>query len=378
MATARELLAQADALMRRNRLRDAGRAAAAAQSGEVAAAIPVPVLTEVIETDALPQPPASGGANIDIENAIDLAELETEAAVAAATEAAIAKEIAAAAQAAGATDDVATADAEDSISATETRASAAALAAFDAPDSISAMALHAMGSPREASPADAVTRDRSMAADAATDDVPLLTDVVDDFDTAPILDPAEAGLDVFEWTDTDGQDAVNAGAATVGPQVLPADATALPPVAVTPEIAAALEPPAATAAAAFTAGAAGLLGVAAVAVAAQSEAAKPAASPAAHPAGASAEQAVGAADRAHDAAHWNALAEEIRMQVLQRLDIFTDTGLQEQLTARLQPIVDRASADLVATINQQIGQLLRAHVSEAIEREIDRWREGGP
>ncbi len=37
-------------------------------------------------------------------------------------------------------------------------------------------------------------------------------------------------------------------------------------------------------------------------------------------------------------------------------------------------IVDRASADLVATINQHVGELLRAYVAEAIEREIDRWR----
>ena len=78
-----------------------------------------------------------------------------------------------------------------------------------------------------------------------------------------------------------------------------------------------------------------------------------------------------------DAARWTALAEEVRMQVLQRIDIFTDTGLQEQLTVRLQPIVDRASADLVATINQQVGQLLRGYVAEAIEREIEKWRHDG-
>jgi hypothetical protein len=83
-----------------------------------------------------------------------------------------------------------------------------------------------------------------------------------------------------------------------------------------------------------------------------------------------------AAEPADDAARWAALAEEIRMQVLQRIDIFTDTGLQQQLTARLQPIVDRASEDLVATINQHVGTLLRAYVAEAIEREIEKWREG--
>ena len=64
------------------------------------------------------------------------------------------------------------------------------------------------------------------------------------------------------------------------------------------------------------------------------------------------------------------------MQVLQRIDIFTDTGLQEQLKARLQPIVDDASTHLVATINQHVGQLLRAYVAEAIEREIEKWRQG--
>ncbi len=80
---------------------------------------------------------------------------------------------------------------------------------------------------------------------------------------------------------------------------------------------------------------------------------------------------------AGDDERWESLAEEIRMQVLQRIDIFTDTGLREQLTARLQPIVDRASADLVATINQHVGQLLRTYVAEAIEREIEKWRQGG-
>jgi len=73
-------------------------------------------------------------------------------------------------------------------------------------------------------------------------------------------------------------------------------------------------------------------------------------------------------------ADWDALAEEIRMQVLQRIDMFTDTGLRDRLGERLKPIVDRASADLVATINQHVGELLRAYVAEAIEREIDRWR----
>ncbi len=87
------------------------------------------------------------------------------------------------------------------------------------------------------------------------------------------------------------------------------------------------------------------------------------------PAPAAAESAPAARDDA-----WEGVAEEIRMQVLQRIDIFTDTGLREQLAMRLQPIVDRASADLVATINQHVGELLRSYVAEAIEREIESWR----
>ena len=73
-------------------------------------------------------------------------------------------------------------------------------------------------------------------------------------------------------------------------------------------------------------------------------------------------------------ADWNALAEEIRMQVLQRLDLFTDTGLREQLGLRLQPIVDRASRELVETLNHELGALVRGYVAEAIEREIESWR----
>ena len=71
---------------------------------------------------------------------------------------------------------------------------------------------------------------------------------------------------------------------------------------------------------------------------------------------------------------WDAMAEEIRMQVLQRLDLFTDTGMRDQLGARLRPIVDRASAELVETINHQLGELVRGYVAEAIEREIESWR----
>ncbi|MFO1317235.1 MAG: hypothetical protein U1F58_16700 [Burkholderiales bacterium] len=84
--------------------------------------------------------------------------------------------------------------------------------------------------------------------------------------------------------------------------------------------------------------------------------------------------AASAASAADEQAKWDAIAEEVRVQVLQRIDLFTDAGLRDQLGVRLKPIVDRASADLVATINLSVGELLRAYVAEAIEREIESWR----
>jgi hypothetical protein len=79
---------------------------------------------------------------------------------------------------------------------------------------------------------------------------------------------------------------------------------------------------------------------------------------------------------ADDWARWEALGREIRMQVLQRIDLFTDTGLREQLNAQLQPIIDRASAEMAATVNEEVGLLLRAYIAHAIEREIEKWRKG--
>ena len=79
-----------------------------------------------------------------------------------------------------------------------------------------------------------------------------------------------------------------------------------------------------------------------------------------------------------DDERWRALAEQISMQVLQRIDLFTDTGLKEQLAQHLQPIVERASAQLVEAINEHVGQLLRSYVAQAIEREIAQWRQQQP
>lgn len=85
---------------------------------------------------------------------------------------------------------------------------------------------------------------------------------------------------------------------------------------------------------------------------------------------AAAESAPAAAD--HEL--WRALSEQISMQVLQRLDLFTDTGLKEQLAQRLEPIVERAGTELVVAITEHVGRLLRTYVSEAIEREIAQWK----
>ena len=53
---------------------------------------------------------------------------------------------------------------------------------------------------------------------------------------------------------------------------------------------------------------------------------------------------------------------------------FTDTGLKTQLAEHLQPIVERASAELIRAITEHVGGVLRTYVAEAIEREIAQWR----
>lgn len=81
-----------------------------------------------------------------------------------------------------------------------------------------------------------------------------------------------------------------------------------------------------------------------------------------------------AAKAAAEEERWRALAEQVSMQVLQRVDLFTDTGLKTQLAQHLEPIVERASAELVRAITEHVGGVLRAYVAEAIEREIAQWR----
>jgi hypothetical protein len=96
--------------------------------------------------------------------------------------------------------------------------------------------------------------------------------------------------------------------------------------------------------------------------------------PATSEAAAATARETGGAPAANDDERWRALADQISMQVLQRLDLFIDTGLKTQLASHLQPIVARAGAELVEAINDHVGQLVRTYVAEAIEREIAQWR----
>jgi hypothetical protein len=219
---------------------------------------------------------------------------------------------------------------------------------------------------------------------ATLDDIPLLTDAVEDFDTPSIPHPQRIEDESSFWNEAVDEDLTNAAR---GPDSL----------AQLPQFV----PPAPTESGRETSLAeikgftripdvGELIGTPAMAPAqVASPFAPDAIPPATPPTSAPTDNAISVAtarrvgpeafaaeaeDAAVEAARWNSLAEEVRMQVLQRIDIFTDTGLKEQLNQRLQPIVDRLSADLVAAINQHVGQLLREYVAEAIEREIETWR----
>ena len=77
-----------------------------------------------------------------------------------------------------------------------------------------------------------------------------------------------------------------------------------------------------------------------------------------------------------DEARIDEAVDAIRMQVLQRIDIFTDTTLRARLGEELRPLVERASGELVTAINQHVGEWLRTYVAEVLEQEIERWRNG--
>ena len=176
---------------------------------------------------------------------------------------------------------------------------------------------------------------------SALDDIPMLTETVEDFDTPSIPLSQSLDADLALWRETADASMRTPSVDMAAPEVAQPESHSEVPITpepvVTPADVPAEPPPDSEASAARS----------------------------------TIEAAPSAVD---DSARWNALAEDIRMQVLQRIDIFTDTGLKDQLNQRLQPIVDRASADLVAAINQHVGQLLRAYVAEAIEREIEKWR----
>ena len=213
------------------------------------------------------------------------------------------------------------------------------------------------------------------------DDVPELNDVVEELSIQPL--PPEDDEDVSRWLEHDlGEASITGPApdtlAVVPPATLDSPPPA-PPAAAAPtravEERGAPAPVPPTATAALAAKVAGTL------------TGPPAEPPPASDPGfeamlgmtpAEAVAAPPATTIPPDDARFSGLAEEIRMQVLQRIDIFTDTGLHGELAARLQPIVDRASADLLTTINREVGQILRAYVAEAIEREIEKWREENP
>ena len=219
---------------------------------------------------------------------------------------------------------------------------------------------------------------------ATLDDIPLLTDAVEDFDTPSIPHPHVIEDESSVWNDAVDEDL---SVAARGPDSLaqlpefvpsaptePADETSLAeikgftPIPDVGELIGTPDTEPAPVASLFAPDAfpPATLPAPAPTESANSVAAAPRVGPEAF--------AAEAEDAAVQAARWNSLAEEVRMQVLQRIDIFTDTGLKEQLNQRLQPIVDRLSADLVAAINQHVGQLLREYVAEAIEREIETWR----
>ena len=64
------------------------------------------------------------------------------------------------------------------------------------------------------------------------------------------------------------------------------------------------------------------------------------------------------------------LAETIYYQVLQNLDLYTERALQEHLTRHLAPIIERAGEELLATLNANLGAVIRQYVAEAIEKQI--------
>jgi len=74
-----------------------------------------------------------------------------------------------------------------------------------------------------------------------------------------------------------------------------------------------------------------------------------------------------AADSARAAAE---LAETVYYLVLQNLDLYTERALQEHLTTHMSPILEKASRELLATLNANLGAMIRQFVAEAIEKQV--------
>jgi hypothetical protein len=72
--------------------------------------------------------------------------------------------------------------------------------------------------------------------------------------------------------------------------------------------------------------------------------------------------------------HLQELAEQVYLQVLQSLDLYTEKALQEHLARHLQPVIERAGREIVAAVNANIGKLLRTFIAESIERQLTELR----
>ena len=64
------------------------------------------------------------------------------------------------------------------------------------------------------------------------------------------------------------------------------------------------------------------------------------------------------------------LAETVYFQVLQNLDLYTERALQQHMTAHLSPIIERATQELLTTLNANLGALIRQFVADAIEKQV--------
>jgi hypothetical protein len=69
------------------------------------------------------------------------------------------------------------------------------------------------------------------------------------------------------------------------------------------------------------------------------------------------------------------LAEQVYLQVLQSLDLYTEKALQEHLARHLQPVIERAGREIVSAVNANIGKLLRTFIAESIERHLTELRD---